>query len=160
VFAVLGAQYGASWRLVVAAAYAAVFLTCSETDLLAHRIPDIIVLPAIALAIVVGTAAPGADAGRVWLGGLISGGVFLAMALTPSGGLGDAKLGLFAGLALGFPLAVYAVFIATISAGIAAFAILASSRFTAWGRAIPYGPYISLGALVVMLAGGTAFVRV
>jgi prepilin signal peptidase PulO-like enzyme (type II secretory pathway) len=86
--------------------------------------------------------------------------VFTVMAVLPAGGWGDAKLGLFTGLALGLDLVVPAIFVTAIAGGLGALAVLAVFGWKARGRAIPYGPYIALGAAVVMLSTGTAFVRV
>jgi leader peptidase (prepilin peptidase)/N-methyltransferase len=158
--ALVGARYGWGWELAAAGTYVCVLLACTETDLLAFRIPNVLVYPAIVLALAVGLVAPEADASDVLTGGALSGGIFLVMALLPGGGMGDAKLGLFTGLALGLDLVIPAVLITALSGGAIAATILVLSRMRALHTPIPYGPYIALGAVVVMLTGGTAFVRV
>lgn len=157
---VLGLQYGGGWELIVVCMYVAVLLACTVTDLLARRLPNALLYPAIVLAFGVGMAAP--DAGRLDVlgGGALSGGVFLAMALLPQGGLGDAKLGLFTGLALGFELAVPAIFVTALAGGAVSVTILVLTRLRAWHQPVPYGQYIALGAAVVMVFGGTAFARI
>lgn len=158
IFAAVWRVYGdRPWQAAIASAYAAVLITCTTTDVLARRIANVVTYPAILGAFAVGMLAPGADRIDVLLGALMGGGVLLAFALLPGNGIGDAKLGLFMGLALGASLTFPALVIMALTGGAVAFGILAASRLKARRSAIPYGPYISIGMLVVMLLGGTAF---
>lgn len=145
------------WQAAVASGYTAVLITCTTTDLLAKRIANVVTYPAILFALLVGMLAPGADRIDVLLGALLGGGVMLAFALLPQSGLGDAKLGLFMGLALGARLTLPALLIMAVAGGVVACAILLGSRLRARRTPIPYGPYIALGMVLVMLLGGTAF---
>jgi leader peptidase (prepilin peptidase)/N-methyltransferase len=145
------------WQAVIASAYAGVLITCTATDLMARRIANVVTYPAIIGALAVGMLAPGADRVDVLLGALLGGGVLFAFALLPGNGIGDAKLGLFMGLALGVAYTGSALVIMALSGGAVAFGILAASRLRARRAAIPYGPYIALGMMVVMLVRGTAF---
>jgi prepilin signal peptidase PulO-like enzyme (type II secretory pathway) len=150
---------GRPWQAAIASAYAAVLLICTETDLLARRIANVVTYPAILGAFAVGMLAPGTDRIDVLLGALLGGGVLLVFALLPGNGIGDAKLGLFMGLALGARLTFPALLIMALTGGLVAFAILIGTRFRARRSAIPYGPYIAIGMMVVMILGGTAFHR-
>jgi prepilin signal peptidase PulO-like enzyme (type II secretory pathway) len=145
------------WQAVIASAYAGVLITCTATDFMARRIANIVTYPAILGALAVGMLAPGADRIDVLLGALLGGGVLFAFALLPGNGIGDAKLGLFMGLALGAGYTGSALVIMALSGGAVAFGILAASRLRARRAAIPYGPYIALGMMAVMLLRGTAF---
>ena len=156
-FVMLALQYGWSWHLLVVAAYGAVLIGCAATDLLVHRIPNVFVYPAIAAALVIGAVAPGAELRDVLLGGGLVGGVYLVMALLVQGGVGDAKLGAFVGLALGLRLGAQALIIGGIAGGAGALLILVIRRFQGLRAPMAYGPYIALGGLVVMLFAGTAF---
>jgi leader peptidase (prepilin peptidase) / N-methyltransferase len=156
----LGWQYGAGWELMLAGAYMAALVVVAGTDLLDARIPNVVTYPSVVLALVVGMLLPDADRIDVLGGGALSGGVFLLMALLPGGGLGDAKLGLFTGLALGLELVVPAIVVTAITGSIVSVLILVATRMRALHQPIPYGPYIALGAVVVMLSGGTAFEHV
>jgi leader peptidase (prepilin peptidase)/N-methyltransferase len=82
------------------------------------------------------------------------------MALLPGAGWGDAKLGLFTGLALGLELAIPAVVLTALTGAVVSVTILLLTRMKALHQPIPYGPYITFGALAVILAGGTAFAQV
>ena len=72
-------------------------------------------------------------------------------------GFGDVRLGLFIGLILGFPDVLQAIFLAVLLGGmvgllywfINAVILRRYSLFTA----IPYGPFLVIGALVVMFSG-------
>jgi leader peptidase (prepilin peptidase)/N-methyltransferase len=145
------------WQAAVASAYAGVLITCTATDFMARRIANVVTYPAILGALAVGMLAPGVDRVDVLLGALLGGGVLFAFALLPGNGIGDAKLGLFMGLALGAAYTGSALVIMALSGGAVAFGILAASRLRARRAAIPYGPYIALGMMVVMLLRGTAF---
>jgi leader peptidase (prepilin peptidase)/N-methyltransferase len=145
------------WQAVIASAYAGVLITCTATDFMARRIANIVTYPAILGAFAVGMFAPGADRVDVLLGALLGGGVLFVFALLPGNGIGDAKLGLFMGLALGAAYTASALVIMALSGGAVAFGILAASRLRARRAAIPYGPYIALGMMSVMLLRGTAF---
>jgi leader peptidase (prepilin peptidase)/N-methyltransferase len=71
-------------------------------------------------------------------------------------GLGDAKLAAMVGFFLGWPKAVFSLFLAVISGGIvAAFLLLLKLK----GRkdAVPFGPFISLGAIAGLLGGEAVF---
>ena len=71
-----------------------------------------------------------------------------------SGGMGggDVKLAGMIGLLVGIPGAAVALWIAAVSGGLVAIVLLASGKK---GRkeAIPFGPFMSLGAIVVVLSG-------
>jgi prepilin signal peptidase PulO-like enzyme (type II secretory pathway) len=71
-------------------------------------------------------------------------------------GLGDVKLAGFARLALGGPLILPALLITTLAGGLVA-AYLAL-RLRQRSYPIPYAPFISGGALAVLLWQGSAFV--
>jgi leader peptidase (prepilin peptidase)/N-methyltransferase len=98
--------------------------------------------------------------GGMWAGGLITGGTFLAMSIATRGGMGmgDVKLAFFVGFALGLSFGIVAMLITAIGGGIIA-VLLMLTRIRSRRDPIPYAPFISLGALYVMLMYGTAFVE-
>jgi prepilin signal peptidase PulO-like enzyme (type II secretory pathway) len=155
------ARYGDDpGHLLIVCAYIGVLVICTGTDLLAYRVPDVISLPAMILALVVGVTVEGADSGAVLVGGLVYGGVFLAMHIATGGGMGmgDVKLGFFVGFALGLSLGVIALLVTALAGGVIATALLLT-RIRGRGDAIPYAPFIAIGALWVILMQGTAFVE-
>lgn len=78
---------------------------------------------------------------------------FLAIAVLSKGGMGggDVKLAFVLGLYLGFPQSILAVFLSFILGGIAGLILLLKGV----GRkeAIPFGPYLALGAVIAFFAG-------
>ena len=85
------------------------------------------------------------------LGGFL---FFLAIILAYPGGMGggDVKMAGLLGVILGYPGVLMALWISIVTGGIVAVALLASRRR---GRkeAIPFGPFLSVGAMVVLLGG-------
>jgi leader peptidase (prepilin peptidase)/N-methyltransferase len=77
---------------------------------------------------------------------------FLAFALAyPAGlGMGDVKLALLIGAALGYAV-VSALFLGTLAAGLVAAVMLFKEGSSARKRAIPLGPFLAAGAIVVLL---------
>jgi prepilin signal peptidase PulO-like enzyme (type II secretory pathway) len=158
VFALLGLQYGDDpGHALIVAVYASALIVCASTDIIAYRVPNVVTYPAIVGALVIGMTLSGADRLDVVLGGLVFGGLLLLPSLLASGmGMGDVKLALFVGLALGLNLVVPAMLLMAIGGGIAAVALLAT-RVRGRRDPIPYAPFIAGGALIVILTQGVAF---
>jgi leader peptidase (prepilin peptidase)/N-methyltransferase len=129
--------------LVVLAALAAV-------DLRARVLPNRIVAPAIAAALAWQLAFfPGRW--YEWLLAGLGAGVFLLVPglLQPGAvGLGDVKLAVLLGIALGAAV-VSALMLAFLLAAPVALAVLARRGRNA---TLPYGPFLALGAAIVLLA--------
>jgi prepilin signal peptidase PulO-like enzyme (type II secretory pathway) len=160
-FAAAGWRYdGEPLSMLIVAVYISALIICTGTDVLAYRVPNVITYPAILGAILIGSLAPDADRADVWLGGIITGGVFLAMSIVTRGGmgLGDVKLAFFTGFALGLTFAIPALLITAIAGGIIA-VLLMVTRVRGRKDPIPYAPFIAMGALYVFLARGTAFIE-
>lgn len=155
-FAATGVRFAAAQDRALVAACAAVFVLCSATDLMSYRVPNVVTYPAILAALAVGLIAPDASPPDVVAGGLLAGGLlFVPALLTSSMGMGDAKLALFAGLALGLRAVVPALLLMAISGGIVA-GVLLALRLRPRGAPMPYAPFIALGAVVTLLLQGPA----
>ena len=79
--------------------------------------------------------------------------LLIIVLIYPQGmGFGDVKCAALIGLLTGFPLVVVAFWVTVVSGGLVAPFLLAVRRK---GRkeAIPYGPFMALGAVVAILAG-------
>ena len=115
---------------------------------------------AVLVGLLIGAVMPDANLSSVLAGGALAGGILLVRSLLTGGvgmGMGDVKLATFVGLALGFELAVRAMLLMAFAGGIAAvFLLLTGLRKR--GEPIPYAPFISAGALAVLLWQGAAFV--
>jgi leader peptidase (prepilin peptidase)/N-methyltransferase len=158
-FGLAGRQYaGEPLDVAVVCAYIAALIVCTGTDVLAYRVPNVVTYPGIIAAIVIGMIMPDANRADVGLGGLVMGGTFLAMSIATRGGMGmgDVKLALFIGFALGLTLAIMAMLITAIVGGVIAVALMVA-RLRSRRDPIPYAPFLALGALFVILVHGTAF---
>jgi leader peptidase (prepilin peptidase)/N-methyltransferase len=123
---------------------------------LEHRIiPNRITLLGAVLALVLGTALDPAGEPERLIAGAAAGGFLLLAALAYPGGMGmgDVKLagvmGLFLGSAVGPALLI------ALLAGVLAGAVVIARKGAAAGRktAVPFGPFLALGAIVAVYAG-------
>jgi leader peptidase (prepilin peptidase)/N-methyltransferase len=121
-----------------------------------HRlIPNKLTLPAAVLGIVLGTALdPGGELERLVAG--VAAGALLAVPslLHPKGmGMGDAKLVAVLGLYLGAAI-VPAFFVAFAVGTVVGMGIMVRKGLSAGRKtAVPFGPFLALGAVVGVLAG-------
>ncbi len=158
-FGLAAARFDELAHVAIVATYASVLIVCAGTDLLSYRVPNVITYPAIAGAIVIGALLPDASFWEVLAGGGLAGGILLVPSLLTGGtgmGMGDVKLALFVGLAIGFTNAAPAMLIMALGGGAVAAFLLVTGRRSK-GEPIPYAPFISAGGLVVLLWQGTAF---
>ncbi|MFO7153041.1 MAG: prepilin peptidase [Bacillota bacterium] len=88
------------------------------------------------------------------LAGAAAGGILLlVIALSRGGmGLGDAKLAAVAGLFLGWPKALLALFFAVVAGGFVG-ALLVLLKRKGMKEALPFGPFISFGAVTALFWG-------
>lgn len=162
-FVAVTARFGLHPELPAYLYLAAVAVALAMIDLAVKRLPDVIVLPSYAVAVVLLLAA--SAAGGTWYAGaralfgmavLFAG--YLALALVYPGGMGfgDVKLAGLLGLYLGWlgwgPLWVgtLAGFLLGGLAGVTLIVVRRAGRRTA----IPFGPAMLGGALVAVLAAG------
>jgi leader peptidase (prepilin peptidase) / N-methyltransferase len=137
---------------VVALCFVGVLVAVSVIDVRRRIIPNRIVLPAAAVVLAARTIA---HPSAVWLlGGLGAAGFLLAAALARPGamGMGDVKLALLLGFAVGrtVPLALAAALLAGF---VPSLAVLV--RQGAQGRTlgIPFAPCLALGGVFALLVG-------
>lgn len=113
-----------------------------------HRlIPDVVVLPAAALSLAVAVVA---GPGRWWVPIAAAAGatgfMLVLCVISPEGmGMGDAKLALLLGAALGVAV-VPALVIAFVLGGLAGAWLFACHGARARGMGMPFGPYLAAGA--------------
>ena len=158
-FATATARYENPIELAIISAYICALLICAATDLLTYRVPNVVTYPAILGAIAVAALMPDANFYAALSGGLLAGGVLLLPAIFTGGagmGMGDVKLALFVGLAVGFQLVPIALLVMALGGGLVAATLLVSGGRKR-GEPIPYAPFISAGALVALLGAGASF---
>jgi leader peptidase (prepilin peptidase)/N-methyltransferase len=153
VLAVLcAAVFGWSLDALVGAAGCAVLVAVTVTDIERRIIPNRIVLPALAAALVVQTLR---EPGLEWLlAALAAGGFFLVLALVnPVGlGMGDVKLAAFLGAWLGRDV-LFALVVGSLLG--AAIGLLVLGRRGSEGRraTLPYGPALAAGGIAGLFLG-------
>jgi leader peptidase (prepilin peptidase) / N-methyltransferase len=124
-------------------------------DLDRRLLPNRIIAPASVAAIAAGLVLEPGHVPEQLMAGAAAGGFFLLAALAyPRGmGMGDVKLAGMLGLYLGRGVAP-AIFIALI-AGVLVGALIIARKGAAEGRrtAVPFGPFLALGATIALFAG-------
>ena len=144
--------FGLSGRMVVAAFFCAVLVAVSAIDLTHRIIPNRIVIPAFAVVLVAQTLLdPGPQWALAALGA--SGFLFLAVLAYPAGmGMGDVKLALLMGAALGTVVPV-ALMLGMFAALVPAVFLFARHGSKARKMGIPFGPFLALGSVVALFWG-------
>ncbi|HET7648168.1 MAG TPA: prepilin peptidase [Gaiellaceae bacterium] len=146
-------RFGATAQALLASFFCLVLVAISATDLEHRIIPNRIVLPAFAVVLPAQTVLhPSTEWVFAALGA--SGFLFAAALAHPKGmGMGDVKLALLLGAMLGRHVGV------AMLVGMAATLVVAVVLFVRHGvaarkTAVPFGPFLALGSVVALFAGG------
>jgi len=145
-------RFGATADAFVCALFCAVLVTISVTDLERRVIPNRVVLPAAAIVLAGRTLVHPSPA---WAIAAVAGAAFLLVAALayPGGlGMGDVKLALLLGAALGKTLPV-GLMAGMLAALVPSILLLARHGQAARKMAIPLGPFLAGGALLALFAG-------
>jgi leader peptidase (prepilin peptidase) / N-methyltransferase len=134
------------------AVFAAVLVVLAVVDYRTRRLPNVIVLPAAAFVL---GAQVFLDPGRglEYVAAAAGASLFLLVPalVKPEGmGMGDVKLALLLGAALGRSVAA-ALLIGLVAAGLVGAAILARNGWAARKMTIPLGPFLALGGLAALV---------
>jgi leader peptidase (prepilin peptidase)/N-methyltransferase len=144
--------FGITLDALIAAFFCSVLVAVSAIDLEHRIIPNRIVLPATAIVLVVQTAL---DPSLEWTLAALGCSLFLFLAVLayPRGmGMGDVKLALLLGAALGRTAPV-ALMVGMLAALAPVVILFAAHGMGARKMAIPFGPFLSLGGVVALFAG-------
>ena len=174
-FAYLWQRYGPSAQLALYTLYSAIFILVFLTDLEHRLVLNVVMLPAILFAALASFFRPDMNYKLALFGGLMAfvlvfmiyraGPLFVRIWSRLRGqttaevpfGFGDVTLSTFIGLVVGFPGALFALFIGFFLGGIGAVLFIGARlflqrRYTAL-MAIPYGPFLITGGVLMMLYG-------
>ncbi len=160
----IGLRFGLNGRSIAAMAAVLPLWMVTVTDLESRLIPNRIILPALALialpTMLWGPPVPGLEGWRWWqapIGALLG---FVAMwVLATMGqllvgegalGAGDVKLAAYSGFVVGYPLIIEVLVVTFVLGGIGGLILLLTRR-GGLRSAMPYGPYLVLGTLAVLL---------
>jgi leader peptidase (prepilin peptidase)/N-methyltransferase len=145
-------RFGLSGRAAVAAFFCATLVAVSATDLEHRIIPNRIVVPAAAIVLAAQTALTLSPEWAIAAFGA-SGFLLLAALVYPAGmGMGDVKLALLMGAALGRTVPV-ALLLGMVAAMVPAVFLLARHGTKARKMGVPFGPFLALGSVVALFAG-------
>lgn len=159
--AVIAAAFGAmafaatpfGAEAILAAFTAGVLVVLAATDLERRIIPNRVVLPAIVIALVANIAISPGRSSEFVLATVAIGVVFLIPSLINASlmGMGDVKLMMFFGASLGSGV-VGAVMIAFFCLFPFALGTLIRGGRSARKTALPFGPFLAVGGLVILIA--------
>lgn len=145
------AVFGLTFHGLAAAVFCLSLVVVTAADLEYRLIPNRVVLPASVAVVALMTAA---DPSPEWLLAAAAAGalLFLLALIYPAGmGMGDVKLAVLMGAALGRTV-VPALVLASLLAAIPALVLLARHGRAARTMGIPFGPFLALGSLVALFA--------
>lgn len=146
-------KFGVSWEAVIYAAFVSALLVVTMIDLDHQIIPDRITLPGIVVGLAVSYFLP-----HGFLSGLIGlfagGGLFYLIAVISRGGMGggDIKLIAMIGTFLGWQMALLTIFLAALSGSVVGIYLMAARGHGRKSK-VPFGPFLSLGAIVALFVG-------
>ena len=145
---------GPGLQFALGAFYICIFLLVLITDLEHRLILNIVILPAMIVALL-GAFLPGSPTPEsAMIGGAFGFLFFWLVAWMGRGamGAGDVKLAAFIGLVVGFPNVVIALLFGIVAGGVVAF-ILVVLRVKTLKSYIPYGPFLVFGAVLLTFFG-------
>jgi leader peptidase (prepilin peptidase)/N-methyltransferase len=147
-------RFGLTARGLIEAFVVAVLVWLSAIDIERHVLPNVIVLPAAALVLVAQIVAfPDQTVEWVVSAAGAAGLLLVFVLIYPAGmGMGDVKLALLLGAALG-RLVVVALLLGFIAAAIAGLVLIARRGIGARKQGIPLGPFLALGATLTLFLG-------
>lgn len=131
--------------------FVGILIFLSVSDLRRRIIPNKVVYPAMLITIGLALVSPEASIKASLIGGAALAGLLGIPAVLLKGvGLGDVKLAVLIGLMTGFPQGVVALFSGIALGGLGAI-ILLLLRIKGRKDDMPYAPFLSLGAIGVLL---------
>ena len=148
------ADFGLSLHALAAAVFCVALVAISAIDIERRIVPNRIVLPATVVVLTLMLAwKPSVEWPVAGFGAALF--LFLAALLYPSGmGMGDVKLALLLGVAVGWTVPV-AVMAGMLAALVPSAVLFARHGSAARKMGIPFAPFLALGGIVALFAGDT-----
>ncbi|HAV43375.1 TPA: prepilin peptidase [bacterium] len=157
IFLLFANKYGWGWERVICLALASVLVVIAFIDLEHYLIPDVLTYPTIIIGLVLSLLPGGVNPLEAIIGLLVGGGViYLLLVVSPyvfgkeGMGGGDVKLAALMGVYLGWQKVLLGLFFASLSGSIVGGILILLGKK---GRRdyIPFGPYLVLGTLIMLL---------
>jgi len=147
-------HFGPTPYLGLLTIYTVILALITVTDLEHRLIFNVVVMPAIALAVLAAFVVPGLYWRSVLVGGVGAFVVVYVAALLARGGLGegDVTLSTFLGFAMGFPLIILSLTFGVFLGGFTALILLLSGR-VGLKTFIPYGPFLTITGWIMLVWG-------
>jgi prepilin signal peptidase PulO-like enzyme (type II secretory pathway) len=147
-------RYGLSLKLVLISIYTAILVLVTVTDLEHRLIFNIIILPAILLAIGAAFVTPDLTWRAALVGGVLAFIVVYVAVLLSRGGLGegDVTLSTFLGFSMGFPHIILSLIFGIFLGGLVALLLLITGR-VGMKTFIPYGPFLTITGWIMLIWG-------
>lgn len=158
VFGVFAYHQGWDRNLLISLIWVSILIHISAFDLKHRLILNKVSYPAVVLAFAAVPLTPGLTFQAALIGAVVLGLFFFLFSVLSRGGIGmgDAKLAVFVGAITGFdvatlagPRALVAAFYGVILGGIVTLFLLVT-RIRGLKDAIPYGPFICIGAMIAL----------
>ncbi len=153
-FGFLWWRYGLAPELGIMSFYFCLLAIILVIDLERGVILNRVVYPAAAIALIVAAFNPAPGIVSVLIGGAVGLVIMLIIALASRGGIGfgDVKMAALVGLLTGFPLVLISLLLSVIAGGLVA-AVLLLFKLRRRKQAIPFGPFLSLMTMIILLWG-------
>ena len=148
--------FGLTFEAAIAAFFCCALVAISAVDIEHRIVPDKIVLPSTLIVLVAQTIR---EPSVEWIVAAFGASLFLFLAVLayPAGmGMGDVKLALLMGAALG-KLVTVALMVGMLAALVPGIYLLARHGQAARKMAIPFAPFLALGSVVALFAGQPLF---
>lgn len=158
--AIAGWRFDRAIDAVAVSLLVAGLLICTATDLLRYRVPNAVTYSGTLLALLAALflAPSSTDLLNALLAAVLAGAIFLVMAIITRGGLGlgDVKLSVLIGAALGLQATYQALALGVLAGGLI-MGLLWALHLIGRKQAIPYAPFLALAAVLVLLTQGPVF---
>jgi leader peptidase (prepilin peptidase)/N-methyltransferase len=148
-------RFGFTGHALVGAILAPALVLLTAIDLDRRLLPDAIVLPALGVVLILQIAFYPHHTPE-WVVAALGAALFffIPMLIYPAGmGMGDVKLAALLGAALGRSV-VAAIAVTLFAGGVFALLVITREGLGARKKAIPFGPFLALGGLVILFLGG------
>jgi leader peptidase (prepilin peptidase)/N-methyltransferase len=148
-------KWGVTLEALIAIMSLLAFLGIALVDLDTYIIPDslCVIVALLGMGFAVATGQAGDLVNRIFAGLLGAGAIVLVILASRGGmGFGDAKLAASMGIVLGLQGLGVALFMGFVVGALTALLLLITKRKRR-GDAIPFGPFLSAGAIIALLQG-------
>ena len=153
-------RFGLSWSYLFYFAFVASLIVMTVIDLFHQIIPDVISLPGIGVGLLASLILPGQTFLNSVIGILLGGGSLFVVATLyqwlfkrEGMGGGDVKLLAMIGAYLGWKAAVLTILLSSLIGSVTGMIVMVA-KGKDFKYAIPFGPFLSLGAVISLFYGG------